>query len=54
MKKWITFYGLAQNDLHGLLEIAGALVQSLPTEKDYNWVGKSIVILSITDKFNMG
>ena len=41
MKKWIAFYGLAQNDPHGLLEIEGALVQSLPKEKDYNRAGNN-------------
>jgi hypothetical protein len=40
MKKWLTFYGPAQND-HGLLETAGALVQSLPTEKGYNQAGNN-------------
>ena len=39
MKKWVASYGLAQNDsslsiVHGLLEVEGALVQSLPIEKD--------------------
>ena len=39
-KKWIASYVLAQNDsslsiVHGLLEVEGALVQSLPTEKDW-------------------
>ena len=38
-KKWIASYVLAQNDsslsiVHGLLEVEGALVQSLPIEKD--------------------
>jgi hypothetical protein len=39
MKKWVASYELAQNDsslsiVHGLLEVEGALVQSLPIEKD--------------------
>lgn len=42
-KKWVASYGLAQNDsslsiVHGLLEVEGALVQSLPTEKDCSQV----------------
>lgn len=42
-KKWIASYVLAQNDsslsiVHGLLEVEGALVQSLPTEKDCSQV----------------
>jgi hypothetical protein len=41
MKKWVASYGLAQNDsslsiVHGLLEVEGALVQSLPTECNRN------------------
>jgi hypothetical protein len=39
MKKWVTSYGLAQNDaslsiVHALLEVEGTLVQSLLIEKD--------------------
>ena len=45
MKKWVASYGLAQNDsslsiVHGLLEVEGALVQSLPTEKDCSRVDR--------------
>lgn len=49
-KKWIASYGLAQNDsslsiVHGLLEVEGALVQSLPTEKDCSQVDNNRVPL---------
>ena len=49
-KKWIASYVLAQNDsslsiVHGLLEVEGALVQSLPTEKDCSQVDNSRVTL---------
>ena len=50
MKKWVASYGLAQNDsslsiVHGLLEVEGALVQSLPTEKDCSRVDNNRVPL---------
>lgn len=50
MKKWVASYGLAQNDsslsiVHGLLEVEGALVQSLPTEKDCTRVDNNRVPL---------
>ena len=51
-KKWIASYVLAQNDsslsisiVHGLLEVEGALVQSLPTEKDCSQVDNNRVPL---------
>ena len=49
-KKWIASYVLAQNDsslsiVHGLLEVEGALVQSLPTEKDCSRVDNNRVPL---------
>jgi hypothetical protein len=49
-KKWIGSYVLAQNDsslsiVHGLLEVEGALVQSLPTEKDCSQVDNNRVPL---------
>lgn len=49
-KKWIPSYVLAQNDsslsiVHGLLEVEGALVQSLPTEKDCSQVDNNRVPL---------
>ena len=50
MKKWVASYGLAQNDsslsiVHGLLEVEGALVQYLPTEKDCSRVDNNRVPL---------
>nr|YP_010293857.1 hypothetical protein RF2 [Scrotochloa urceolata]YP_010293874.1 hypothetical protein RF2 [Scrotochloa urceolata]ULQ67152.1 hypothetical protein RF2 [Scrotochloa urceolata]ULQ67169.1 hypothetical protein RF2 [Scrotochloa urceolata] len=46
-KKWVASYGLAQNDssVHGLLEVEGALVRSLPTEKDCSQVDNNRVPL---------
>lgn len=49
-KKRIASYVLAQNDsslsiVHGLLEVEGALVQSLPTEKDCSQVDNNRVPL---------
>ena len=49
-KKWIASYVLAQNDsslsiVQGLLEVEGALVQSLPTEKDCSQVDNNRVPL---------
>ena len=46
----VASYGLAQNDsslsiVHGLLEVEGALVQSLPTEKDCTRVDNNRVPL---------
>jgi hypothetical protein len=50
LTRLLSRYGLALNDsslsiVHGLLEVEGTLVQSLPTEKDYSQVDNNQVPL---------